>query len=97
MNIGLITARIIKKPIRFSNFNNYFTELNIIFLHMRNYFAHAIALADGDMGQSIFDIYRKGDYLIIEGECMSFEDLRQNTSLIIYITDVNPAYLIMQK
>jgi len=97
MNTGLITARIIKKPVRFSNFNYYFTELHVIFLQMRNYFAHAVALADGDIGQSIFEIYRQGDYLIIEGEYLSFEDTKQNSRLIIYITEVNPAYLIMPK
>ena len=95
MNTGLITARIIKEPIRFSAVNSYFTELHIIFLHMRNYFAHAIALADGEIGQSIFDIYRRGDYIIIEGEYLCFEDMTQNIRLAIYVTEVNPARLIM--
>lgn len=97
MNISLITARIIKSPIRFSNFNHYFTELHINFLHMRNYFAHAIALADGQVGKSIFDIYRQGDYVIIEGECLVVEDIKKNANIIIYIIDVHPAYLIMKK
>lgn len=97
MNISLITARIIKNPIRFSNFNHYFTELHLNFLHMRNYFAHAIALADGPVGKSIFDIYRQGDYVIIEGECLVIEDIRKNANIIIYILDVHPAHLIMKK
>lgn len=97
MNISLITARIIKNPIRFSNFNHYFTELHLNFLHMRNYFAHAIALADGQVGKSIFDIYRQGDYVIIEGECLVIEDIRKNASIVIYILDVHPAHLIMKK
>ena len=95
MNIGLVTARVIKEPIRFSNFNYYFTELRIIFLQTRDYFAHAVALADGEIGKSIFEIYRKGDYLLIEGECLSLEDSEQNSKLVIYITEVNPAHLIM--
>lgn len=97
MNISLITAKIIKNPIRFSNFNNYFTELHLNFLHMRNYFANAIALADGKVGKSIFDIYRQGDYIIIEGECIVIEDIKKNTSLVIYILDVHPASLIMKE
>ena len=96
MNIGLITARIIKKPIRFSNFNQYFTEIEIIFLHSRNYFARAIALANGEIGQSIFDIYHKGDSILIEGEYLSFEDASKNTHLVIYITEANPAHLIIR-
>lgn len=95
MNIGLVTARITKKPVRFSNFNSYFTEIHIIFLHMRNYFAHAIALADGEIGKSIFDIYRKGDYILIEGEYLSLKDIKNRKFLVIYITEVNPAHLIM--
>lgn len=96
MNISLITARIIKNPIRFPNFNHYFTELHVDFLHMRNYFAHAIVLADGIVGQNIFDIYRLGDYIIIEGECVVIEDIKKNAKLIIYVFDVHPAHLIMK-
>jgi len=96
MNTSFITAQIIKKPIRFSNFHYYLTELHVNFLHMRNYFANAIALADGKVGKSIFDIYRKGDHIIIEGECLAIQDARQNAYLIIYIIDVHPASLIMK-
>ncbi len=95
MNFGIITARIVTQPIRFSSFDKYYTEIHVIFLHSRNYFAHAIALADGEIGKTIYNIYRQGDYLLIEGEFLSTEDMNQNKTLIISITEVNPAYLIM--
>lgn len=95
MNFGIITARIVKQPIRFSSFDKYYTEIYIIFLHSRNYFAHAIALADGEIGQTIYNIYRQGDYLLIEGEFLSLEDINQNKTLVICVTEVSPAYLIM--
>lgn len=97
MNIGLVTARIMAKPIRYYNFNYYYTEIPIKFLHDRNYLAYGIALADGEIGQSLFDIYRQGDYIIIQGHYCSIENMNQNSSLIVYITEINPAYLIMSK
>lgn len=97
MNIGSVTARIIKKPVKFANFGYYFTQLDVVFLHTKNYFARAVALADGQIGATILDLYRKGDYLIIEGEYVAFDNMNQSTSLVIYITEVNPAYLIMPK
>lgn len=97
MNSGLITARIIKKPIRFSSFNYYFTQLHINFLHTQSYLAKAIALADGEIGKNLFNLYQTGDYIIIEGEFLSIEEIKQNTNLVIYVTDVHPAYLIMSK
>lgn len=95
MNTGLITARITQKPVRFSNFDHYFTQINVVFLHTKNYFAHAIALSDGEIGKSIFDIYCRGDYLLLEGEYLSFEDTNYNSRIVIYITEVNPAHLII--
>lgn len=95
MNFGIITARIVSKPVRFSSFDRYYTEMHIIFLHAKNYFAHAIVLSDGEIGETVFDIYRRGDYLLIEGEMLSTEDIYQNKTLVIYTTEVNPAYLIM--
>ena len=96
MNISWITAKITESPIRFANFNQYSTELHINFLHLKNYFARAIAISDGILGQTIFDIYRRGDYVIIEGESLVIEDNLQNSILIIYIMDIHPAHLIMK-
>lgn len=97
MNIGSITALMVEKPIRYYNFNYYYTEIKIRFLHDRNYLATAIALADGVIGQSLFDIYRQGDYIIIQGHFCTVDKAQQNTSLVIYITEVNPASLFMSK
>jgi len=96
MNISLITARIVKEPLRFSNFNHYFTEIQINFPHMKNYVASAIALADGEVGKSIEKFYCKGDYILIEGESLVIKDKSKNDSLIIYIIDVQPAHLIIK-
>ena len=95
MNIGIVTARITKAPLRFANLGEYFTEIHVQFLHTRNYLATAIAFANGEIGHNLLNIYRKGDYILIEGEFLSIEDLRQNAKVVIYITDINPAYLIM--
>ena len=97
MNIGLVTARIMAEPIRYYNFNYYYTEIPINFLHNKNYLANAIALADGEIGQSLFDIYRQGDYIMLEGHYCAVETIQQNTSLVIYITEVSPASLRMSK
>ena len=92
----LITARIVENPIRFANFSYYSTEIQVNFLHMRNYFARAIVFADGKVGKSVFEIYRQGDYVIIEGECLVVEDAQQNSILIVYVINVHPAHLIMK-
>ena len=97
MNIGLVTARIITEPVRYYNFNYYYTEISVNFLQDQNYLAYAIALADGEMGQSLFDIYRQGDYIMLQGHYCAVETIQQNTSLIIYITEISPASLFMSK
>ena len=96
MNIGLVTARITQNPVRFSNFDYYLTEIRLNFLHTKSYFAEAIALVDGKTSKSIVEFYSKGDYVLIEGECLIIQDKRQNLSLVIYVTDVQPARLIIQ-
>ena len=97
MNIGWITARMVQNPIRFSNYSYYITEIQVHFVHTKNYFASAIALADGKIGKNIFEFYCKGDYILIEGEYLSIEDHNKNASLIIYIIDVQPAHLIIKE
>lgn len=97
MNNGLITAHIVKHPIRFSNFNYYITEIQVNFLHMKDYFANAVALAEGKIGKDIIEFYCKGDYILIEGEFLVIEDQKDSTRLVIYVTDVQPVYLIIQE
>ena len=95
MNNGLITGRIVKPPIRFSNFNYYVTEIQINFVHITGYFACAIGVAEGKVSKDIFELYCQGDYILIEGEYLVLESQQESTQLIIYILDVQPAHLIM--
>lgn len=97
MNIALITARLVHDPIRFFSSGNYFTEVQINFLHAKNYFANAIIIADSKIGDNISEFYCQGDYILIEGECIVVEAQNQNALLAIYATDVQPAHLIMQE
>ncbi len=97
MNIGLITARLTCDPIRFSSFGCYFTEVEVNFLHVKNYFASATIVADSKIGKNISEFYCQGDYILIEGECMLVENEKQNTYLAIYATDVQPAHLIIKE
>lgn len=97
MNICLITARLTCDPIRFFSLGHYFTEIQVNFLHTKNYFAEAIILADGKVGENISEFYCQGDYVLIEGESVAVEDHHQNTCLAIYATDVQPAHLIIEE
>lgn len=97
MNIGLVTARLVCDPIRFSSFGHYFTEIRINFLHVKNYFGKAIVLADNRAGEDLSEFYCQGDYILVEGECISVEELGQNSYLVIYATDVQPAHLIIKE
>lgn len=97
MNIGVITARLLFDPSRFYNFGSYITEAQISFVHFKNYVAKAILLADSKVGESMVECYSQGDYILVEGECIVTEDSSQNTSLVIYATNVQPAHLIMQE
>lgn len=95
MNNGLVTARIVKSPVRFSNFNYYVTEIQVNFVHVTGYFACVTGFAEGKVGKDIFELYSQGDYILIEGEYLVIEGQKENTQLIIYILDVQPAHLIM--
>lgn len=96
MNISLITGRIISEPIKFATSHNYFTELKINFPQMKNYIASAIGLADGEISKSIEKFYCKGDYVIIQGESLVVENNYKNSIIVIYISDIQPAHLIIQ-
>ena len=97
MNISIITARLLADPERFYSFGNYITEVKVSFLHVKNYLAHAIILADNKTGQEIMEFYSQGDYVLIEGECITVEDKYQNSFPIIYAADVQPARLIIEE
>lgn len=97
MNIGIITARLIHDPVRFASFGNYFTEAQVSFLHVKNYFAKAIVLADSKTGESIYKFYCQGDYVLIEGECIAIETKHKAMRLVIYATDIQPAHLIIEE
>jgi hypothetical protein len=97
MNIGIITARLVFDPARFYSFGGYITEAQINFLHVKNYLAKAVMLADSKIGEDIMKFYGQGDYILIEGEYIAVENGYQNTSLVIYATDVQPAHLIIKE
>lgn len=97
MNIGIITARLLFDPERFYSSGNYITEAQINFLHIKSYLAKAVMLADSKIGEDVMEFYGQGDYILIEGECIAVEDAYQNTSLVIYATDVQPAHLIIKE
>ena len=97
MNIGFITARILQSPIRFFNRRHFVTEIQVDFPQTKNYCAKAIVLADGKTGKNLFELYRKGDYILIEGEYLILEGKEQSPSLIIYVFGIQPAHLIIQE
>lgn len=97
MNIGIITARLAYDPIRFCSFGHYFTEVQVHFVQIKSNFAKAIVLADSQISENISKFYCQNDYILIEGEAMVIEHDGHSVSLVIYATDVQPAYLIMEE
>lgn len=97
MNIGFITARILCPPIRFFSRSHFVTEIEIGFPQAKKYCAKAIALADGKTGKSLFELYRKGDYILIEGEHLAIEDKQQGLRLVVYAFSIQPAHLIIKE
>lgn len=97
MNIAFITARLLNNPVKFSSSSYYFTEIQVSFLHTKNYFANAIVLASSKTGKNISEFYCRGDYILIEGECIVVENTKKNTFLVIHATDVQPAHLIIKE
>lgn len=97
MNICFITARIIDVPERLFNDNKYSTLFKISFPHKKNSLSYATAVIDGRTRQDIFDLYFKGDYIIIEGKLLISKDISNNKELIIKIINIHPAHIIMQK
>lgn len=96
MNICFITARILENPKRILRNNTYCTYFKISFPHKKNLFCYAYAIVHGQMSQNIFDLYIKGDYIIIEGKLL-IANILKNKNLIINIINLHPAHIIMQK
>ena len=88
MNNVFITGYLLLQPIRFSSFKDYFTEIKIIFSHIKDKENTAIALADGETGNRIYELYRKGDYVLIEGEVLLIENERYNVDIVIYVSNI---------
>ena len=97
MNIGLITARLNHDPFQFSSFGRYFTEVQVGFLHAKSYFATAVILGEGKIANNISEFYCKGDYILVEGECIVIENSSWRIHLIIYANDIQPAHLIIKE
>lgn len=97
MNICFITARIIEMPRRLLNHNKYSTLLKISFPHRRKKFCYTTAVAHGTISQDAFDLYFKGDYIIIEGRLLISKNISNKKNLIINIIKIHPAHIIMQR
>nr|AYR05890.1 putative single-stranded DNA binding protein [Lithothamnion sp.] len=97
MNICFVTARIIDVPQRLFNDNKYSTLFKISFPHKKNSLSYATAIIYGRTSQDIFDLYFKGDYIIIEGKLFISKNTNNNKELIINVINIHPAHIIMQK
>lgn len=97
MNICFITARIIDVPQRLFKNNRYSTLFKISFPHKKNSLCYATAVIYRRTKQDAFDLYFKGDYIIIEGKLLISKNTKNNIELIINIINIHPAHIIMQK
>lgn len=97
MNICFITARITDVPQRLFKDNKYLTMFKISFPHKKNSLCYATAVTHGRTKQDSFDLYFKGDYIIIEGKLLISNNMKNNRELIINIINIHPAHIIMQK
>ena len=70
-------------------------KININFPHSRNYFANVIAFANGTIAKDIFELYAKGDYVVIEGEILFLIEPTKESNIIIQVVDIHPAYLLI--
>ena len=97
MNICFITARIIDVPQRLFNNHKYSTLLKVNFPHKRKQLCYATAIVRGKISQDAFDLYFKGDYVIIEGKLLVLNNINSSKNLMINIINIHPAHIIMQK
>lgn len=88
MNNVFITGHILHHPIRFSSLKYYLTEIKIIFSNIKDKKNTAIGLADGEIGNKIFEFYKKGDYILVEGESLVVQNKEYRADLIICISDI---------
>lgn len=88
MNNVFITGYILDQPIKFLGLKYYLTEIKIVFSHTQNKQSAVIALAHSEIGDKIFEFYKKGDYVFIEGESLVIENKNYNTDLVIYISNI---------
>lgn len=95
MNLCFITARILDMPIKLKKSKDFFVKININFPHSRNYFANVTALAAGIIAKDVFELYAKGDYIVIEGEILFFIEQTKKSNITIQIIDIHPAYLLI--
>ncbi len=97
MNICFITARIIDMPQRLLSNHKYSTLLKISFPHKRKQLCYATAVVHGKISQDAFDLYFKGDYVIIEGKLLILKNVNSSKDLMINIINIHPAHIIMHK
>ena len=88
MNHIFIAGCILRQPIRFSSLKYYITEIEIDFSQIKEKKNTVIALAYGAIGNKVFELYKKGDCVLIEGESLVIEHEGYNTDFVIYISNI---------
>ena len=88
MNNIFVTGHILNNPVRFSSLKYYYTEIEIMFSNTKDKKNTAIVLADGEIGHKVFELYKKGDFVLVEGEFLVVENDNCNVSLVVYISNI---------
>ena len=84
MNICFLTVKITESPKKLLTTNKEHTELNICFPKIKNNLFYTKAKAKGKVGEELFNLYVKGDYIIIECQLLRKKDsLKQNIEIVI--------------
>lgn len=105
MNICILTARLIKKPRLIFKHNNFIVEIFICIPNNNNtLLCHNIKCrATGKIAKNIFDLYKKGDFILIEGLIQvnrnqilnKSKSLKVIKSLYIKVKKIHPAFLFL--
>ena len=84
MNICFLIVKITESPKRLFTANQLFTELTICFPNIKKGLCYAQAIAKGKVGNDLFNLHVKGDYIIIECKILKKTTaLKQNMEILI--------------
>lgn len=85
MNICLLIAKITESPKRLLNAKQHLTTLTISFPNTKKGLCYAQAKAKGKIGDDLFKLHVKGDYIIIECKLLKkTTNSKQNTEILIH-------------